>query len=212
MSKSVQHLAEININDMWETPDLELKKAMMKYDVHPFLDVCSTKNNAKFSEFFTESDDGLSKEWTKDFFMNPPYSQITQWMKKAYDQHIKHNVTGLILVYAKCGVKWFEDYVYDYFNDKWLTEFKPINHRIQFEINGIIPKYCDTCKKKFYDAPDVCPICGNTKLTKNSAPYDSCWIIFRKTDEICRSCDKNPLFDNQITCDECHSSCKPEDF
>ena len=202
MSKSVQqHLADININDMWETPNLELKKAMMKYDVLPFLDVCSTAHNAKFSEFFTEKDDGLNQDWNMDFFMNPPYSQIDTWMKKAYDQHTKHNVTGLILVYAKCGVKWFEDYVYDYSNDQWLAEFKPINHRIQFKINGIIPRYCKICKKKFYKELKICPNYNETtgkhtvneiskiysddsgKLTKNSAPYDSCWIIFRKKNQ-----------------------------
>ena len=153
---------------------------------------------SKVSAFYTEKDNGLNQDWNKDFFMNPPYSQIGAWMKKAYDQHIKHNVTGLILVYAKCGVKWFEDYVYDYSNDMWLAEFKPINHRIQFKINGIIPRYCKICKKKFYEELKICPnydeITGkhtvktiskiypddNGKLTKNFAPYDSCWIIFRK--------------------------------
>ena len=31
-----------------------------------------------------------------------------------------------------------------------------------------------------------------------------------KENKMCKSCDVNPLFDNQITCDKCHNNCKPE--
>lgn len=41
------------------------------------------------------------------------YSQITQWIKKAYEQHRKYNVDALILVFSKISTKWWHDYVED---------------------------------------------------------------------------------------------------
>jgi len=54
-------------------------------------DVCATTQNTKFEKYFTPKDDSLHKVWSEDFFMNPPYSEITLWMKKAYESHRKNN-------------------------------------------------------------------------------------------------------------------------
>ena len=151
IAKSVQHLQSINENDEWATPNLQLKKAMMDFDVLPFLDVCATETNRKFTSFFSKETDGLSQDWNCDFFMNPPYSEIKLWMKKAHEEHLKNNVTALILVYAKTDTKWWHEFVEN------IAEVHFIKGRLKFV------------------KPDG-------TISKNSAPYPSCWIIYRKSD------------------------------
>lgn len=52
----------------------------------PFdLDPCADAVNAKCERYFTEADDGLKQVWTGMVFINPPYSQLKAWVKKAYD-------------------------------------------------------------------------------------------------------------------------------
>ena len=105
MTKAQTHQIIVNENDMWETPPFQLEQAMIKYDVNPIIDVCATFENKKFTKYFSPTVNALNQEWTEDFFMNPPYSEIDLWMQKAYEQHLKHNVTGLILVFSKTSVK-----------------------------------------------------------------------------------------------------------
>ena len=149
MKKAVQHLQSINENDEWGTPENILRKAEFEFRLNLFLDVCSTNDNKKFNKFFTKKDDGLSFNWDYNFFMNPPYSQITQWMDKAYTEHKKNNVDALILVYAKTDTKWWHKYV------EGIAEVHFIKGRLKFT------------------KPDG-------TISKNSAPYPSCWIIYRR--------------------------------
>lgn len=149
IAKSVQHLQNITIQDEYGTPIPLLRKAMFEYDVLPFLDVCATAENRKFQDYFTKEQDALTLEFLCDFFMNPPYSKVKEFIKYAHEQHKKHNVTGLILTYAKTDTKWWHEFV----------EGKAEVHFIKGRV-------------KFYDQFGY--------LTKNSAPYPSVWIIFRK--------------------------------
>jgi len=145
---SITHLKNITVQDEWVTPKPLLRSAMVNFDVLPFLDVACTEENAQFFEHITKEDDALSKEWTLDFFCNPPYSHAYDFMKKAYESHIKHNVTGLILVYAKTDTRWWHEFV----ENKAEVHF--IKGRVKFYLDG--------------------------QISKNSAPYPSCWIIYRK--------------------------------
>jgi len=111
MTKAQTHQTIVNENNLWETPRPILHEVMKKYDIQPIIDVCATDSNSKFPCYFTPIIDAFTQDWDFDFFMNPPYSQITQWMQKAYEQHRKHNVNALILVFAKTSVKWWHEYV-----------------------------------------------------------------------------------------------------
>ena len=180
MSKATTHQVIVGKNDLWETPPDILPKAMKRYDVHPVLDVCATDANHKFDSYFTEKDDALIKQWDQDFFMNPPYSQITKWMDYAYTQHKRHNVTALILTFIKLEVAWSQKYIYNTILDRWFCEFKPLDKRIRFLIDGIKPRYCKNCKERTLKEIDICPnlFCGK-KLTLSTPTYGSAWIIWR---------------------------------
>lgn len=175
MSKAQTHQTVVNKNDLWESPLLILEEAMKKYNIHPTLDVCATSQNAKFEKYFTPEDNALIQEWNEDFFMNPPYSEITQWMQKAYTQHKKHNVNALILVFAKTSVKWWHEFV------EGKAEYHFQKGRIRFLLNGIEPRYCTKCKIRFAKEISHCENCGG-KIGKSSPTYDSVWIVFRKNE------------------------------
>ena len=147
--KSIKHLSIIKKHDKWETPDKLFYQALAKFKVKPTLDVCASRKNSKCIHYITEAEDSLCFEWLEDFFMNPPYSRVTEFMKKAYYQTQKHGVTGLILVFSKTDTKWFHSFIEG--NPKAEVHF--VKGRIKFLQDGI--------------------------ESKNSAPYPSCWIILR---------------------------------
>lgn len=150
---SVRHLQVIEKNDDWITPRDMMWDFFNKYRIYPELDVCTTKKIAKyhkFPRFFTVKKSGLKQEWTEDFFLNPPYSEVGSWIAHADEQVKKHNVKGVILTYAKTDTKWWHLFIEE--NPDATVHF--IKGRIRFIVNG--------------------------KPSKNSAPYPSVWIILKK--------------------------------
>lgn len=170
MSRATQHLQLIKVEDDYETPTPLYKLGKKISKINPVIDVCATKKHHKTPRYFTK--DALKKQWNKPFWMNPPYSEAYKFMKYAYEQHKKHNVDGLCLVYAKTDVKWFHRFV----QGKARTWF--IEGRVKFWINGKVPKWCDECKKQFKSKEKYCRICRN-KLKENPSPYPSMFVIYK---------------------------------
>jgi len=71
-------------------------------------------------------------------------------MEFAYSQHIKHNVSCIILTYSKTGTRWWHKYI------QGITDY------VDFQKGRI----------SFLDE--------NSNRTKHCAPYDSVWIMFEK--------------------------------
>jgi len=129
--KSIRHLENIRISDDYETPPNLFDQGCLKFNIRPALDVCATKENTKCKKFITEKEDSLTFEWNQTFFMNPPYSKIEKFMRKAYYQHLKNKVDGLILCYSKTDTKWWHSFV------EGKAEIHFIKGRIKFYKNGI---------------------------------------------------------------------------
>jgi len=150
--RSVRHLSIINENDGWETPKVMLWDFFQKIKIFPRLDVCTTKEIARrqrFAKFFTKEQDALKQQWDEDFFMNCPYSEAPEWIAYAYEQAYKHEVNGIILSFSKTDTKWWHQFVEN--NKQCEVHF--IKGRVKFHVDG--------------------------KESENSAPYPSCWIIFK---------------------------------
>lgn len=111
MSKAVAHLQGITVQDEYGTPFDKFKQAIADYHIYPGLDVCSNEANKKARNCYTKEQDALTKEWREDFFMNPPYSKIADFMRYAYKQHLRYNVNALILTYSKTDTRWWHDVV-----------------------------------------------------------------------------------------------------
>jgi len=108
---SIRHLANIKIQDQYETPPELFRKACIEYNVSPLVDVCATIQNTKCDDYFNKAEDSLSKDWDFPFFMNPPYSRVFDFMKKAYYESKKWKVEGLILIYAKTDTKFWHSFI-----------------------------------------------------------------------------------------------------
>jgi phage N-6-adenine-methyltransferase len=62
-------------------------------------------------ERYTEEDDGLAKPWFGDVWLNPPYSDIAEWMQKAHRESQNERVDSVTcLVPNRTSTRWFHDY------------------------------------------------------------------------------------------------------
>jgi site-specific DNA-methyltransferase (adenine-specific) len=94
----------------WATPR-ELFDELNK-EFHFTLDPAASEWNAKCKKYYTEKDDGLMQDWTKDVvFLNPPYGKVlNNWMKKAYESALG-GATVVCLVPSATDTKWWHNYV-----------------------------------------------------------------------------------------------------
>jgi len=53
---------------------------------------------------------GLDRPWGQSSFVNPPYSQIKEWMEKGLEEY-QRGKTVVFLVPARTDTKWFHDCV-----------------------------------------------------------------------------------------------------
>lgn len=98
-------------SDEWETPH-SLFNILNDY-FHFTLDPCSTELNHKCSNYFTLSENGLLQSWNgHTVFVNPPYSDISNWVKKCYVEWMYNNITVVLLIPARTDTRYFHDFIY----------------------------------------------------------------------------------------------------
>lgn len=98
--------------DLWETPQ-DFFDALDS-EFHFKLDVCSTPDNAKCSNYYTKEEDGLLQNWCGHgaIWCNPPYGrELNKWVKKAYET-AQQGETVVMLLPARTDTKWFHEYIY----------------------------------------------------------------------------------------------------
>ena len=102
----------------WQTPKWLYDLCAERWG--PFnLDPCTSADNPLGTKhFFTEVEDGLSQSWLVEpftrWFMNPPYGRETvKWVAKAHGETTIHKprVTGVALLPARTGPRWFHEYI-----------------------------------------------------------------------------------------------------
>lgn len=124
--------------DLWATPQTTYDALHKEFGFN--LDPCSTHENAKCADHYTEADNGLEKDWPGVVFMNPPYGDpefickgkcakkicvarghhntkytpgIADWMKKANYEVSEKGFASVVvcLVPSRTDTKWWHDYV-----------------------------------------------------------------------------------------------------
>lgn len=106
-------------SDEWATPaDLF---AVLDREFGFFLDVCATAENAKCDLYYSPANDGLAQAWPaaaspwpgdpklRTLWMNPPYSQIAAWMRKAHESALTGSLV-VCLVPARTDTRWWWSY------------------------------------------------------------------------------------------------------
>lgn len=114
--RSVVNVTSVGRCDMWATPPDVYDKACKMCGVQPVLDVCATPETAKCDAWYGpggERASGLVAEWDRTWWCNPPYSEVAQWVARAYNQTSCHagKVSGMMLVFAKTDTAWWHRYV-----------------------------------------------------------------------------------------------------
>jgi len=71
--------------------------------------------------------DGLAIDWKESNFVNPPYSDVSKWIKKASNEHAKGRKT-VMLINAITDTVAFHEYIYN----KPNVEVRFIRGRIKF--------------------------------------------------------------------------------
>ena len=136
----------------WVTPPELYNKLNDMFDFD--LDPCTTEHNPlNTPHFYTKKENGLTKQWYGNVFVNPPYDQIEEWLAKAQ----KELETGMapkivFLLPARTDTKWFHTFIYDYSFYKFRSHVKVwfLKGRLKF------------------------------RHAKNSAPFPSMVVIFSK--------------------------------
>ena len=76
------------------------------------LDPCSTDENYKCERHYTIADDGLSHSWGGcRVFCNPPYSDISRWVEKAYREATKDNTLVVLLIPSRTDTRYFHNFI-----------------------------------------------------------------------------------------------------
>lgn len=114
-------------SDEWSTPQNFFKELNNEFNFT--LDPCSSDENFKCSNHFTIKEDGLSKSWkNQTVFCNPPYSNVKEWIKKAFFEQKSVGGDIVLLVPARTDTKWFHEYVYK----KPNVEIRFLKGRLKF--------------------------------------------------------------------------------
>ena len=98
-------------SDEWATPQKIFDDLNNEFDFT--LDACATGDNHKCNKYFTKAEDGLKQSWGGyKVFCNPPYSKISEWVKKAYYESFKPDTVIVLLIPARTDTKYFQEYIY----------------------------------------------------------------------------------------------------
>lgn len=83
-------------------------------EFHFTLDVCATHENTKvYHHYFTKQNNALNLGWTNHIcFMNPPYSNISEWLGKAKYESLMKNVIVVCILPCDTSTRWFHDYLW----------------------------------------------------------------------------------------------------
>lgn len=112
MNSNVQKVMFSSKTGDWATPQDFFDKLDWRYG--PFdLDPCASPSNTKCANFYTEAEDGLSKDWTGHIvFVNPPYGRgIDKWIQKAYETSKSGESKVVMLIPARTDTKYWHNYV-----------------------------------------------------------------------------------------------------
>lgn len=74
------------------------------------LDVCATQGSSLCAEFYTKKQNGLKQKWHGTVWMNPPFSDIVPWCRKAYEYAL---AGGTVIALLPCwtDAPWFHEFV-----------------------------------------------------------------------------------------------------
>lgn len=110
-------------SDEWYTPTWFFGPLQGQYGYN--LDVCATKESAKCARYFDYLADGLAQSWAGAvWWCNPPYSDITPWVERAWAM-AQCSPFGTLLLPAWTDRAWWQLHVEPY-RDVEAGDVRPV--------------------------------------------------------------------------------------
>lgn len=117
--------------DEWGTPQpfFDYLNEVFRFSLDP---CAHNADIAKVSRFITPEENGLEVDWTGHrSFVNPPYSDVSTWVRKCYETKLNAADNGrtkvVALVTARTDTKWWHDYA------MMATRIMLVKGRIKFQ-------------------------------------------------------------------------------
>ncbi len=151
-----------NLKDRWRTPDwlFDYVDRLFDFDI----DLAADDENTKCETWYSEEVDALNHRWhqstSKKGWCNPPYSDITPWLEKAWEE-ARAGFTTVLLVPTPNGENHYRDHVFHK-----ASEIIFINGRIAFEAADDFVSNGKPVKKGY-------SVAGNTR--------GSCLIVYNRS-------------------------------
>ena len=153
-SKTMFSSARAGGRDDWETPQKLFNALDITFNFT--LDPCASDSNHKCKKYFTEKEDGLTKDWSgNSVFVNPPYSKNKNWVKKCWEEGQKDGTKVVLLIPSRTDTIYWHDYCLR------AEEIHFIKGRLCFEFNG---------------SPNL------SKGKASRAPFPSAIVVFYKNE------------------------------
>ena len=112
-------------NDEWATPQDVYDS--LNAEFHFTLDPCATDQNHKCTLYYTQKENGLLQNWGgHSVFCNPPYSEISAWVEKAYREVMQDKTVVVMLIPSRTDTRYFHDFIYH------RSEIRFIRGRLKF--------------------------------------------------------------------------------
>lgn len=98
-------------SDEWYTPQ-ELFDSLNK-EFNFDMDAATSDDHHLCPIYYTKETDGLKQEWGGHcVFCNPPYSNISAWVEKAFRETRKDHTVVVMLIPSRTDTRYFHDYIY----------------------------------------------------------------------------------------------------
>lgn len=104
-AETARRFRAIRPQDGWGTPRGLFNELDAEFGFT--LDVCATPDLAKCERFYTPEQNGLTMPWEGSCWMNPPYSLIEPWTKKAVSS-ARAGATVVGLLPVRTDLPWFQ--------------------------------------------------------------------------------------------------------
>ncbi len=89
-----------SLTDEWRTPQSLFDKLDKEFNFDS--DPCPMKNKPLKKDLIL---------WGESVFINPPYSDITKWVKLGYEYSIENKFIVVMLIPSRTDTRWWHDYV-----------------------------------------------------------------------------------------------------
>ena len=161
-------------NDEWCTPDWLFWVLNQEFGFNA--DAAATDENAKCNCYFTKEHSALTSDWSTDtIFLNPPYSKIYPFMKKAYEASLNGAIV-VCLIPIRSDTKYWHEFCMK------ADEIRFIKRRVKFS---------NPYKEKTSSAtfPSVVVIFNYWNEKKSETPLIGKTIDKKEYDEFQKACE-----------------------